>query len=130
MFELIKELLDNPIFTGIFGVLIGALLGHRLALGRDKRKEYNEVVVPLKSAIQKEANNPRPFIIDSTLVNAVQFKIPPSHYRKLTNEYQKYTGTMTKAIYSNDWGEPQLNHQLVPQIVQSLNNMDSLLKVR
>ncbi len=58
MFDLTIELLQNPIFTGVFGVLTGALLDHRFALSRDKRREYNEVVVPLKSAIQKKLTPP------------------------------------------------------------------------
>ncbi|MEZ8057184.1 hypothetical protein [Vibrio splendidus] len=32
----------NPIITGLLGVLVGSIIGHRFALGRDKRKEYNE----------------------------------------------------------------------------------------
>ncbi len=33
--------LKDPVFSGIFGVLVGGLLGHLFSLGRDKRKEFN-----------------------------------------------------------------------------------------
>ncbi|WP_160289837.1 hypothetical protein [Vibrio campbellii] len=130
MFDLTIELLQNPILTGVFGVLTGALLGHRFSLSRDKRKEYNEVVVPLKSAIRKKANDPSSCSLDPALVSAVQFKISDSDYQKLTNEYRKYGEIMREAISPDDWGVPQLKVELVPQIVESLNKMDSLLKVR
>jgi len=37
----------ESILTGLLGTLIGLLLGNRFALGRDKRKEFNESCVPL-----------------------------------------------------------------------------------
>ncbi|RZG16805.1 hypothetical protein EXT47_05620 [Pseudoalteromonas sp. CO342X] len=130
MLDLTKGLLQNPILTGMFGVAVGALLGHNFALGRDKRKEYNEVVVPLKSAIREKVNDPSSCGLDYALVSALQFKISDSHYQKLTNEYRKYGEVMREAIYSDDLGVPQLKGELVPQIVESLNKMDSLLKIR
>ncbi|HCZ9602881.1 TPA: hypothetical protein O4H83_001140 [Vibrio cholerae] len=130
MFELTIELLQNPIFTGVFGVLTGALLGHRFALSRDKRKEHNEVVVPLKRAIQESVNKPSSYGVDAALVHAVQFKISDTRYHKLTKEYGKYSELMREAIYPDDWGVPQLKNEFVPKIVDSLNKMDSLLTVR
>lgn len=41
----------HPLLSGIFGVLVGGLIGHWLAIGRDKRKEINGVVVPLKQRL-------------------------------------------------------------------------------
>ena len=32
-------------------LILGGLIGHRLALGRDKRKEHNVVVLPLKQKV-------------------------------------------------------------------------------
>ena len=37
----------SELLSGIMGLLLGALIGHRLALGRDKRKEFNQVVAPI-----------------------------------------------------------------------------------
>ena len=42
------EIFGNPIITGLLGVLIGTLLGHKLSLGRDKRKEYNQAIEVLR----------------------------------------------------------------------------------
>jgi hypothetical protein len=43
-----------PIFTGLLGILIGALIGHRLSLGRDKRAEFNEVSSPLYKNLEHQ----------------------------------------------------------------------------
>lgn len=32
----------DPILSGMLGVLVGAIIGHWLSLGRDKRKEFNQ----------------------------------------------------------------------------------------
>jgi len=37
----IVSLLKDPVFSGVFGVLVGGLLGHLFSLSRDKRKEFN-----------------------------------------------------------------------------------------
>ena len=48
MEKFLLEIFGNPIITGLLGVLIGALLGHKLSLGRDKRKEYNQAIEVLR----------------------------------------------------------------------------------
>ena len=42
------------ILTGLLGVLIGLFLGNRLALGRDKRKEFNEIANPLFENLENQ----------------------------------------------------------------------------
>jgi len=41
----------DAIITGVLGVLIGGFIGHRLALGRDKRIEHNSIMLPLKQKV-------------------------------------------------------------------------------
>jgi hypothetical protein len=41
--------------SGLLGTLLGLILGHRLALGRDKRKEYNDIVRPLNKALEDQS---------------------------------------------------------------------------
>lgn len=43
----------SEIFTGLLGVLVGVFIGHRLSLGRDIRREHNEIVQPVRLSILK-----------------------------------------------------------------------------
>lgn len=50
----------SELLAGFLGVLIGAFLGHRFSLDRDKRKEYNQAVTPFLEymyKIEEQANN-------------------------------------------------------------------------
>lgn len=38
--------------TGLLGVFVGALIGNWLALGRDRRKEFNEYSDPIRSKLR------------------------------------------------------------------------------
>ncbi|WKE65507.1 hypothetical protein PVT67_17850 [Gallaecimonas kandeliae] len=42
------------IFTGLLGTLIGLFFGNRLALGREKRKEFNEIALPIFEVLEKQ----------------------------------------------------------------------------
>jgi hypothetical protein len=44
----IVSLLKDPVFSGIFGVLVGGLLGHLFSLGREKRKEFNSATESIR----------------------------------------------------------------------------------
>lgn len=41
--------------------LLGLLLGNWLAIGRDKRKEFNEAVAPIRSWLLRAKDSPDPF---------------------------------------------------------------------
>lgn len=44
----------SELLSGLLGVLIGGVIGHRLALGRDKRKEFNETSDSLFERLEKQ----------------------------------------------------------------------------
>jgi hypothetical protein len=46
----------DPILSGILGVLVGGLIVHWLALGRDKRKEFNNCIFPLREKLLYQIN--------------------------------------------------------------------------
>lgn len=47
--------------VSIVTFVLGLLLGHRLALGRDKRKEFNEAAQPVREWLLQEASEPSPY---------------------------------------------------------------------
>ena len=54
---MLNELLSSPA-TPVFTFLVGLLVGHWFAIHRDKRKEYNELVTPLRKKVSAEARGP------------------------------------------------------------------------
>jgi hypothetical protein len=44
---------ENIAFS-LIGILVGYLIGNRLAIGRDKRKEFNEVAIPIHLTLLRQ----------------------------------------------------------------------------
>ena len=42
------------VITGLLGVFVGGLVGNRLALGRDRRKEFNELADPIRASLRSQ----------------------------------------------------------------------------
>ena len=58
------ELLTNPVIIALnsgIAFCLGLLIGNRLAIGRDKRKEYNAVAQPIRAALLKSHWGSDPF---------------------------------------------------------------------
>lgn len=62
---MLNELLQSPIVP-ILTFLIGLVVGHWFAIHRDKRKEYNELIAPLRKKVASEAFDPSTSIIAIT----------------------------------------------------------------
>lgn len=45
----------SELAAGIVGVLIGGIVGNRLAIGRDRRREYNEIADALHERLEHQA---------------------------------------------------------------------------
>jgi len=53
----------------IIGTLIGYLIGNRLKIGRDKRKEWNELIDPIRVNLFKEREHPSPYFTGLNEIN-------------------------------------------------------------
>lgn len=51
------ELLQNPLLS-LLTFLIGLLVGHRTALWRDRRKEFNDAADPVRAWLLREVDEP------------------------------------------------------------------------
>lgn len=90
--ELHEVFTSNPELTACFGFLVGLLVGHRLELGRDKRKEFNEISHQLRSKLLEEKESPSPYSAVANKVEIDQFEsVLPfwqlSCFRKAWNAY-------------------------------------------
>ncbi len=55
-----SECVTPTIISGLCGVLIGAIIGHFLALNREKRKEINEVLDRIRGPFEDQSGTPNP----------------------------------------------------------------------
>ncbi len=46
--------MEQSIVVGLITFFLGLILGHRLSLGRDKRKEFNEISAPIRLALLQQ----------------------------------------------------------------------------
>lgn len=52
--------MEQSIVIGLITFLLGLFLGHRLSLGRDLRKEFNEISHPFRVALLRQREYPTP----------------------------------------------------------------------
>ena len=120
--------------TPFLTLLIGMLIGNILAIGRDKRKEYNEVVIPLKNKILKHIDSfdskPDCDGLNKCDIETIRLCVAESLYRKIIKEHNEYTELMRQSITSDNWGVPYLIEEGNINILKKLNNINSMLKVR
>lgn len=111
--ELNSIITANPKLLTCLGFLIGTLLGDRLAIGRDKRIEFNEASHPIRAWILNEIKNPIPYSIPPDTVqidlfeNYLHFweKYRFSYFYKLQNKERSLTmrrDDMGSCYYENN----------------------------
>ena len=62
MFEEFQLIIHgNPEMFGFLTFFLGAGFGHWLTLSRDKRKEFNDAALPIRTWLLNEVNEPSPY---------------------------------------------------------------------
>lgn len=104
----------------ILTFLLGLILGHWLAIGRDKRKEFNEAVAPVREWLLRAKDSPSPYTgwpseqeLDRFMHylrpwNRRSFQKRLSHYRELHHS-QQVQDSYGQASYQND---TEIRHEL------------------
>ncbi len=80
----ILEALQHPALP-LLTFLLGVLLGHRTALGRDRRKEFNEACDPVRAWALAEAKGPSAYRAAPGLVewDRLQQRTSARHWRRI-----------------------------------------------
>ncbi|WP_261858197.1 hypothetical protein [Photobacterium sanguinicancri] len=104
----------NPVLSGLLGVLVGALLGHWFALGRDKRKEYNDRVEIIRKMLLIEKNNLKNGDVGSNVVKDddvlnLQVLLSERSASKLSKVHSDYISAYENAGDYNDDGMYEFN---------------------
>ena len=80
--------MENKALISLLLFFLGLILVHRLTLGRDKRKEFNEAAMPVREWLLKQAES----ISDST---------PPSKIE--LNAFVSHLSWLKKRLFSKAW---------------------------
>ena len=63
----------EPLILSLFTFFAGLFLGNRLALGREKRKEFNDLARPIREWLLTEMNDPHPMSSGPTAIEIDAF---------------------------------------------------------
>jgi hypothetical protein len=77
MWNFVQQIITHPFFGLVWG-LIGFLIGNRFALDRDKRKEFNNLIEPLRHDLIGVKNHPNSKIQGSWMITValIREKLP------------------------------------------------------
>jgi hypothetical protein len=77
MWDFFQQIIKHPFFGFVWG-LIGFLIGNRFALDRDKRKEFNNLIEPLRHDLICVRNHPSSEIKGCWMITAtlIREKLP------------------------------------------------------
>lgn len=111
-------------------MLVGGLITHRLALGRDKRKEYNDAIRPLKSLVSKTSRSPIMGALTRESIDAVEHYVSPRVYAKLVERLNEYREKTAETTQMDGWGVPYMDEEDKVEVRAILTKMNKLLKVK
>ena len=133
MGELIYKIIVNPIFN-IICLFIGYLAGHRLAIGREKRKEFNSAAASFRDAfvdeirLLKKDKVLRPSWGGFSEGSQTAYEIVGGSINKHETAYitfRHYVGRLQRKGFDSTWHQyAEPNKQIVPS--QPFIEYDSL----
>lgn len=104
--EIQHAIILSPELTALLTFLIGLITGHRFALRRDRRTEFNELATPIRTWLIREINKPGMTRERPTDIELDQFSQTLAWWsrKRFLNEYEKQDQERAKAIKQTDDG--------------------------
>lgn len=104
--ELVRALLGDPLSSALFSAasfLTGLLLGNWIAIGRDKRKEFNETARLIRAGFLRRRDKPTPYDPTPSLVELDLFmqQLPRMRRQGFRMALDRYDRAK-KAAYSQE----------------------------
>jgi hypothetical protein len=113
---------QNPELFTIAGFLIGTLLGNWLAIGRDKRTEFNEIAQPIREILMKEKERKSPIVPGIGSIDADRLECAFPFWKRcgFRKAWEGYCGAKEET-YQDSVGQPfYKNHE---NIVSHIDNV-------
>ncbi|WP_019616400.1 hypothetical protein [Psychromonas ossibalaenae] len=123
----------NTLLGSIASGLIAVLVGHRLILSKDKRKEYNEAVIPLLSRLLKHKDELSQDMlinrIEDHSIDNVKFFISNRNEKKLMHHFKLYSDLCRVGVKNNAFtGLTDYKPGLFNELIFHVDGMLSTIK--
>lgn len=125
------------ILSGLLGLLVGALIGHRLALGRDKRKEFNKVAAPIYERLiqaEEQAQNLNVWVTwDDAEILRLKPHLTNSERKKLDSLFENYREAIRLSHTTEDkkpWEGTEPIKEEFYRVVSALKDLKKMLRLR
>ena len=127
----------SELLSGILGLLLGGLIGHRLALGRDKRKEFNSADAPIYERLiqaEEQAQNGHVWAKwNDADISRLKPHLKERERKKLDSLIENYREAIRLA-HSTDGKKPWEGGEPIQEefyrVVNALKELQKLLKLR
>ena len=100
------ELLQNPLLS-LLTFLVGLLVGHRTALWRDLRKEFNDAADPVRTWLLLEVDEPSAYRKGPGIVE-IDLLVQCMHFwrrKGFLAAWQRQQQNREKAVYRDSYGQ-------------------------
>ncbi|CAG9298409.1 hypothetical protein [Celerinatantimonas diazotrophica] len=122
----------SGILSGILGILIGAFINHRFAIGRERAKECRAVIIPLKQKIYEHINNfdsnPTHKRIIRSDIETIRVYISEYRYKRIIRKWKEYDELMCKSSSTDNYGQEQWCSDFESNIKKKLMELNSAIK--
>ncbi len=118
----------------ILSCLIGVIIGHWLSLGRDRRKEHNDVVLPIKQKVLEHIDYLDDgyllLTLSETDIKPLRNIVSERKYKKIKLAFSEYKSVLRKCVSTDDYGQQVCSDNGCREISSSAKKLNYLLKIK
>lgn len=121
--------METNLFWMLLTFLLGLLVGNRMNLGRDRRKEFNELSKDTYRSLVDRVKGRR---TDKVKVDSIILAhyFGPLRRRRFVKAVEKYDNAEDGSTYDPETGENTLKEEGTEYVVQCANNVAKFLSPR
>ncbi|MCX5804169.1 MAG: hypothetical protein NTU69_11680 [Proteobacteria bacterium] len=130
MWDFFQQIITHPFFGPILG-LIGFLIGNRFALDRDKRKEFNNLIEPLRHDLIGIKNHPNSKIQGGWMITValIREKLPIRKRKGFDKAVENYNKSKSDENIERD-NMGGFTYKDTTRIVDAANELLRYLKLK